>query len=64
MFCLCERRLILEAKDYLVEKIDGDYAHLKNLSDGEIMLIARALIPEEADEGTLLHWENFEYSII
>ena len=53
----------MNPKDYIVEKIDGDYAHLKNLEDGEIMLIARALIPEEADEKTHLHWENFEYTI-
>lgn len=54
----------MEPKDYIVDKIDGEYAHLKNLSDGEIMLIARALIPEESDEGTILHWENFIYSVI
>lgn len=54
----------MEPKEYLVEKIDGDYAHLKNLADGETMLIARALIPEESDEGSVLHWENFIYSII
>ena len=54
----------MEPKEYLVEKIDGDYAHLTNLEDGETMLIARALIPEESDEGSVLHWENFIYSII
>lgn len=54
----------MEPKDYIVDKIDGEYAHLKNLADGEIMLIARALIPEESDEGTILHWENFIYSLI
>lgn len=54
----------MEPKDYIVDKIDGEYAHLKNLADGEIMLIARALIPEESDEGTILHWENFIYSVI
>lgn len=53
----------MEPKDYIVEKIDGDYAHLKNLADGEVMLIARALIPDECDEGTLLHWENFVYTV-
>ena len=53
----------MEPKDYIVTRIDGDYAHLKNLADGEDMLIARALIPEESDEGTKLHWENFVYTI-
>lgn len=54
----------MEPKDYRVTKIDGDYAHLTDLKSGEDMLIARALIPEESDEGTLLHWENFEYEVI
>lgn len=36
----------------------------EKLADGEIQLIARALIPEESDEGSVLHWENFIYSII
>ena len=54
----------MEPKDYILVKIDGDYAHLKNLADGEILPIARTLIPEEADEGVKLHRENFEYTII
>ncbi|GAB5082844.1 hypothetical protein Osc1_20200 [Hominimerdicola sp. 21CYCFAH17_S] len=53
----------MEPKDYIVVRIDGDYAHLKNISNGETMLIARALIPEEADENTVLHWENFVYTV-
>jgi hypothetical protein len=53
----------MEPKDYRVTKIDGDYAHLVDLKSGEDMLIARALIPEETDEGIMLHWENFEYSV-
>ena len=54
----------MEPKDYRVTRIDGDYAHLINIEDGEDMLIARALIPEESDEGTLLHWENFMYTVV
>lgn len=54
----------MEPKDYRVTRIDGDYAHLINIEDGEEMLIARALIPEESDEGTLLHWENFMYTVV
>lgn len=53
----------MEPKDYKVTKIDGDYAHLENIQTGEDMLIARALIPEDADEGDILHWENFVYTI-
>lgn len=50
-------------KDCIVVRIDGDYAHLKDLETGEVMLIARALIPEESDEGTVLHYENLSYSV-
>ncbi|MBR1562050.1 MAG: hypothetical protein IJ645_02455 [Ruminococcus sp.] len=54
----------MEPKDYRVDRIDGDYAHLTESSTGEELLIARALIPEEADEGTLLHWEDLQYTVI
>ncbi len=54
----------MEPKTYVVTKIDGDYAHLLDKDTKEDMLIARALIPEECDEGTVLCWENFEYSVI
>ena len=53
----------MELKDYIVAKIDGDYALLKDLSTGEELLIARALIPEESDEGTKLHYEMLSYSV-
>lgn len=52
----------MEPKDYIVVRIDGDYAVLKNIGTGDELPIARALIPEESDEGTRLHWENFEYT--
>ena len=54
----------MEPKDYIVVRIDGDYAHLKNLETGEEVLIARALIPEESDEGSLLHYENLSYTLL
>lgn len=54
----------MESITYKVERIDGDYAHLVNVKNGEEMLIARALIPEEADEGDTLLWENFTYTIL
>lgn len=51
---------------YIVEKIDGDYAVLvrTDIKCDDKLLIARALIPPECDEGTSLLWENFEYTII
>lgn len=48
---------------YKVARIDGDYAHLTNTETGEDILVAMALLPDETDEGMVLHWENFEYSV-
>lgn len=51
---------------YVVKKIDGDYATLyrTDISDNEGILVARALLPIDIDEGTNLKWELFQYSII
>ena len=51
--------------DYVVAQIDGDYARLVRLDepDGEPTLVARALLPEEIDEGTKLHYEMFEFTV-
>ena len=49
---------------YKVKLIDGDYAHLANVKNGEEILVARALLPEETAEGMNLLWENFEYSVL
>ena len=42
--------------DYIVERIDGDYAMLKrtNLPEEEAKMVARALLPEEIREGSRL----------
>lgn len=61
---LWKGKVNMEPKTYKVTKIDGDYAHLVNIENGEDMLIARALIPEESDEGTTLYWENFTYTVV
>ncbi|EET60087.1 hypothetical protein BRYFOR_07938 [Marvinbryantia formatexigens DSM 14469] len=51
--------------DYEVVMIDGDYAHLRRLEDdGETKLVARALLPPEIREGSILHYEMLQYSII
>lgn len=56
----------MEPKDYIVFRIDGDYAILRRTDDGssDEILVARALLPEEIDEGVKLHFENFSYEII
>ena len=53
-------------KNYIVLKIDGDYAILKR-TDIEIddnIKVARDLLPMDIDEGIKLLWENLEYKII
>ena len=54
----------MEPKSYLLEKIEGEYAILKNIEDGGEIFIAMALLPEGVDLGTKLRFENFEYTIV
>lgn len=53
-------------KDYFVERIEGEYAYLREIdgsTDDEIF-IALALLPNGVDIGTKLHYEMLEYTII
>lgn len=52
--------------DYIVEQIDGDYAHLRrtDLPDEELKLVARTLLPAEIVEGCTLHYELMQYTIL
>lgn len=52
--------------DYIVERIDGDYAMLKraDLPEEEAKMVARALLPEEIREGNRLHYELLQYTIV
>lgn len=52
--------------DYIVESIDGDYAHLRrtDVPDEELKLVARALLPSDIVEGSKLHYEMMQYTII
>ncbi len=56
----------MEAFEYIVGKIDGDYAHLVRVDqpDDEPKLVARAILPPQIIEGTHLRYEYLEYSII
>ena len=56
----------MESKEYVVMKIEGEYATLKrtDTDDEQEMFIAMALLPFGTDVGTKLLWENLEYSII
>ena len=50
--------------DYIVERIDGDYAMLKRTNLPEEKMVARALLPEEIREGSRLHYELLQYTIV
>lgn len=52
--------------DYIVACIDGDYAVLRRTDNDthDEILVARALLPEDIDTGTALHYEGFEYTIL
>ena len=56
----------MEAKDFVVVKIEGEYAYLHDVSEScdEDLFIAIALLPAGVTLGTKLHFEMFEYSII
>lgn len=57
---------MFEAIYYKVVSIDGDYANLQNQADltGEPKLVARALLPAEITEGSLLKYEMMQYEMI
>ncbi len=57
----------MEEKDYIVKKIEGEYATLCEIpdrgEDGEVF-IALALLPMGVDVGTKLHFAMLEYTIV
>lgn len=56
----------MEPKDYIVSRIEGEYAYLRDLSGScsEDLFIALALLPPGVDEGSRLHYETFEYTLL
>ena len=56
----------MEPKDYIITKIEGEYAYLHDLSNksDEDIFIALFLLPDGVDVGTKLHYEMMEYTII
>ena len=53
-------------KDYIVTKIEGEYAYLKDINNPneEELFVALFLLPMGTDVGTKLHYEMLEYTII
>ena len=54
----------MEARNYTVVKIEGEYAYLTDIKTGEEMFIALALLPFGTDLGSKLHYELLEYTLI
>lgn len=57
---------MFERIEYTVERLDGDYAYLRNEAapEEELKCVARALLPQEISEGSRLAYEMFQYSVI
>lgn len=51
--------------EYTVARIDGDYAYLQQEGNPgeELKCVARALLPPEIAEGSMLHYEMMEYTL-
>ena len=58
--------MLFETCYYIVEMIDGDYAHLRKLEDesAELKLVARALLPEAIVAGSKLKYEMLQYELV
>ena len=56
----------MEAREYTVVKIEGEYAYLREAgaSSADDVFIALALLPLGTDEGSRLLWENFTYTLL
>ncbi|BDF33790.1 hypothetical protein CE91St62_18560 [Lachnospiraceae bacterium] len=56
---------MFEKIDYVIDRIDGDYAYLRRLdrTDEELKCVARALLPPEIMEGSRLAYEMMEYKL-
>ncbi len=54
----------MESRDYILSKIEGEYAYLTDIENGNEIFIALALLPQGADLGSRIHFEMFEYTLI
>ena len=53
----------MEPTDYILDRIEGEYAYLKDINTGNEVFIALALLPDGADVGSLIHSEMFQYTL-
>ena len=56
----------MEPKEYIIAKIEGEYAYLHDLSGAckEDLFLALALLPPGVDVGTKLRCEMFSYEVM
>ena len=56
---------IFSEQQYIVERLDGDYAYLRNINspDDDLKCVARALLPE-VSEGIRLRYEMMSYEVM
>lgn len=56
----------MEPKDYIIVKIEGEYAYLRrtDVVEDEDLFIAMALLPAGVDVGSKLHYEMLEYTLV
>ena len=53
----------MEAKDYILTKIEGEYATLRD-ETGEELFIALALLPPSVDIGSRLRYEFPDFTLL
>ena len=53
----------MDGKIFKLTKIEGEYAYLTPIDNGDDVFIALALLPTGADVGTMLICESFQFSI-
>ena len=53
----------MEPKDYILDRIEGEYAYLKDTETGGEVFIAMAHLPVGADVGSRIHSEMFQYTL-
>jgi len=54
----------MEVKYYKITKIEGEYAYLTDKETADELFIALALLPQGADVGQELMFENFEFTAL
>ena len=54
----------MEPKDYILTRIEGEYAYIKDVESGNEVFIALALLPMGADVGSKIHFEMLEYTLM